>query len=75
MTVSKVLIIGKGFIGHHLANFLAGDPNFEVHAIANEQVNYRDNNILTDFIVLDKHPRHADQNTNPLKPQISFNLQ
>ena len=32
-------------------------------------------NILTDFIVLDKHPRHADQNPNPLKPQISFNLQ
>ena len=50
MTVSKVLIVGKGFIGHHLANFLAGDPNFEVHAIANEQINYRDNNVLVDFI-------------------------
>ena len=50
MTVSKVLIVGKGFIGHHLANFLAGDTNFEVHAISYEQINYRDNNILTEFI-------------------------
>ncbi len=50
MTVSKVLIVGKGFIGHQLANFLAGDTNFEVHSISYEQVNYRDNNTLIEFI-------------------------
>ena len=48
--VVKVLIVGKGFIGSQLSNFLAADENFEVHSVSYEQVNYRDYNLLLDFL-------------------------
>ncbi|HAT66325.1 MAG TPA: hypothetical protein DCS66_17310 [Flavobacteriaceae bacterium] len=47
---TKVLIVGKGFIGSQLSNFLAADENFEVHAVSSEQVNYRDYNLFLDFL-------------------------
>ena len=48
--ITKVLIVGKGFIGSQLSNFLAADENFEVHAISSEQINYRDYNLFLDFL-------------------------
>ena len=47
---TKVLIVGKGFIGSQLSNFLAADEKFEVHAVSSEQVNYRDYNVFLDFL-------------------------
>ena len=48
--ITKVLIVGKGFIGSQLSNFLAADEKFEVHAVSSEQVNYRDYNLFLDFL-------------------------
>jgi|TARA_B100000287_G_scaffold434236_1_gene498159 UDP-glucose 4,6-dehydratase len=48
--VSRVLIIGKGFIGTQLSNFLSQDEDIEVHSIANEQVNYLDSVELNSFL-------------------------
>ena len=48
--ITKVLIVGKGFIGSQLSNFLAADEKFEVHAVSSEQVNYRDYNVFLDFL-------------------------
>jgi len=47
---TKVLIVGKGFIGSQLSNFLAADENFEIHAVSSEQINYRDYNAFLDFL-------------------------
>ena len=47
---TKVLIVGKGFIGSQLSNFLAADENFEIHAVSSEQINYRDYNVFLDFL-------------------------
>ena len=48
MANSKVLVVGKGFIGTQLSNFLASDEKIEVHAIDSSQVNYRDYNTFLD---------------------------
>tara|TARA_R100000900_G_scaffold3078_1_gene4518 strand:- start:1173 stop:2180 length:1008 start_codon:yes stop_codon:yes gene_type:complete len=50
MANSKVLVVGKGFIGTQLSNFLASDEKIEVHAIDSSQVNYRDYNTFLDFL-------------------------
>jgi len=48
----KVLIVGKGYIGETLSNFLAIDEeNVEVHSINREQVNYLDRQDLLTFFV------------------------
>lgn len=48
---SKVLIVGKGYIGTTLGNFLSLDEqNIEVHTISREQVNYLDREELSTFI-------------------------
>ena len=48
----KVLIIGKGYMGQTLSNFLAIDEeNIEVHTINREQVNYLDRNDLLTFFI------------------------
>jgi len=48
----KVLIIGKGYMGQTLSNFLAIDEeNIEVHTINREQVNYLDRTDLLTFFI------------------------
>ncbi len=48
----KVLVIGKGYIGETLSNFLAIDEdNVEVHTINREQVNYLERNDLLTFFI------------------------
>jgi dTDP-4-dehydrorhamnose reductase len=47
---TKVLIIGKGYVGSTLGNFLSIDEeNIEVHTITREQVNYLDRDELATF--------------------------
>jgi len=46
----KVLIVGNGYIGSTLGNFLSLDEqNIEVHTISREQVNYLDREELSQF--------------------------
>jgi dTDP-4-dehydrorhamnose reductase len=46
----KVLVIGKGYIGTTLSNFLSIDEdNIEVHNVSREQLNYLDRNELINF--------------------------
>ena len=46
----KVLVIGKGYIGTTLSNFLSIDgENIEVHNVSREQLNYLDRNDLSQF--------------------------
>ena len=48
---SKILIIGRGFIGQQLMNFLAADNSIEVHSISQAEVNYMDNAALLNFFI------------------------
>ena len=50
MDITKVLVVGKGFIGQQLSTFLATDERLEVHQIESSQVNYRDYNTFVDFL-------------------------
>jgi dTDP-4-dehydrorhamnose reductase len=50
MANTKVLVVGKGFIGQQMSNFLATDDKLEVHQIDSSQVNYRDYNTLCNFL-------------------------
>jgi len=51
----KVLIVGKGYIGETLSNFLAIDEeNVEVHTINREQVNYLDRQDFFNFLLTTK---------------------
>ena len=46
----KVLVIGKGYIGSTLSNFLSIDvDNVEVHNVSRDQLNYLDRNELINF--------------------------
>lgn len=46
----KVLVLGKGYIGTTLSNFLSIDEdNIEVHNVSREQLNYLDRNELITF--------------------------
>jgi len=46
----KVLVLGKGYIGSTLSNFLSIDAeNVEVHNVSRDQLNYLDRNELINF--------------------------
>jgi dTDP-4-dehydrorhamnose reductase len=46
----KVLVLGKGYIGTTLSNFLSIDNNnIEVHSVSRDQLNYLDRNDLSQF--------------------------
>ena len=49
---TKVLVLGKGYIGETLSTFLSIDEeNIEVHNVSREQLNYVDRNELVNFLV------------------------
>ncbi len=48
---SKILILGRGFIGQQLTNFIANDNSIEVHSVSQAEVNYMDNSALVNFLV------------------------
>lgn len=57
----KILIIGKGFIGERLSLFLAKAPDFEVHNISKEMVDYTDPDVLNDFLIYFSKTKQFDK--------------
>lgn len=57
----KILVIGKGFIGERLSLFLAKAPDFEVHNISKEMVDYTNPDILNSFLTYHSTSKQFDK--------------